>query len=165
MAAASLSGALLYKQICARTGHAGATKRSFEHNNKLNDSKIKIRLIATTNEALPWLFKPSVDAINALPGETIKTSYTVKSLAGTPILGEATYNVTPYSASKYFNKIQCFCFSKISVSPLAKATLPLVFYIDPKISSNESTKNIKTITLMYNMNPVLKARTQYYKSR
>ncbi|WGS83478.1 MAG: cytochrome c oxidase assembly protein [Candidatus Hodgkinia cicadicola] len=89
MAAASWSGALLYKQICVRTTHAGVTRRSNEHNNKLNDSKIKVRLVASTNEVVPWLFKSSNDEVNVLPGETIKTSYTSKSLAGTAVLGES----------------------------------------------------------------------------
>ncbi len=59
-------------------------------------------------------------------------------------MGEAAYIARVIS--KYFNKVQCFCFSKISVGSLAEATLPLVFYIDSKVDAAESAKNIKAIT-------------------
>ncbi|XXN13830.1 MAG: cytochrome c oxidase assembly protein [Candidatus Hodgkinia cicadicola] len=143
--------ALAYKQFCSKTGYAGTTKRAEEYNNSLNDTKIKVRFVANTDESLPWLFKPSATEIYVYPGEVVKTSYTLKSLANKRFVGEATYNVTPPIMGKYFNKVQCFCFTKISLSALARTTLPLVFYIDSKVNADENARNVKNVTLMYNM--------------
>ncbi len=155
MAATSCCCAVLYKQFCSKTGYAGTTKRAAEYNNNLNDAGIKVRFAANTSENLPWLFKPNAPEVYARPGEIIKTSYFAKSLAIKRSVGEATYSVTPRVMAKYFNKVQCFCFSKISVGACAQTTLPLVFYIDPRVNADESAKNIKAVTLMYNMEPPL----------
>ncbi|XXN19782.1 MAG: cytochrome c oxidase assembly protein [Candidatus Hodgkinia cicadicola] len=141
----------MYKQICNKTGYAGTTKRVSNYNSNLHDAIIKIRFVANTDDRLLWLFKPSVAEVYAHPGEIIKTSYIAKNLTQSTSAGEATYNVTPHAAGKYFNKIQCFCFTKIGINALKEEVLPLVFYIDSKISIDETTKNIKVITLMYNM--------------
>ncbi|ATY93490.1 Cytochrome c oxidase assembly protein CtaG [Candidatus Hodgkinia cicadicola] len=143
--------AIMYKQFCSKTGYAGTTKRVKSYNNNLNDTRIKIRFVANTDDNLLWLFKPSVAEVYAHPGEIIKTSYVAKNLANDSTVGEATYNVTPHVMGKYFNKVQCFCFTKINIDASKEEILPLVFYIDPKVNADETAKSVKTITLMYNM--------------
>jgi cytochrome c oxidase assembly protein Cox11 len=34
-----------------------------------------------------------------------------------PIDGVSTYNVVPFEAGQYFNKIQCFCFEEQRLNP------------------------------------------------
>ncbi|ATW06092.1 Cytochrome c oxidase assembly protein CtaG [Candidatus Hodgkinia cicadicola] len=155
MATASYCCAIAYKQFCSKTGHAGTTKRADEYNNSLNDSKIKVRFVANAAENLPWLFKPNTTEVYVYPGEVIKTSYFAKNLAGKSSAGGATYNITPHNMGKYFTKVQCFCFTKISIKSLEEITLPLVFYIDSKVNTDESASGVKAITLTYNMEPTL----------
>ncbi|XXM90177.1 cytochrome c oxidase assembly protein [Candidatus Hodgkinia cicadicola] len=145
----------MYKQFCAKTGYAGTTKRAIEYNSGLNDTNIKVRFVANIDESLLWIFKPSITEIYTHPGETIKTSYVARNLTNNVTVGEATYNVTPLIMGKYFNKIQCFCFTKISINAFKEETLPIVFYIDSRTKTDETTKNIKTVTLTYNMGPPL----------
>ncbi|XXM93356.1 MAG: cytochrome c oxidase assembly protein [Candidatus Hodgkinia cicadicola] len=151
MTTVSYCCAALYKQFCSKTGYAGTTKRADEYNNNLNDARIKIRFVANTSGDLPWLFRPNVAEVYTYPGEIVRTSYVAKSLINKASAGEATYNVTPHAMGKYFNKVQCFCFTKININHLEEATLPLVFYIDSKVNADETAKNIKAITLTYNM--------------
>ena len=40
------------------------------------------------------------------PGETALAFYTATNLTDRPIIGIATYNVIPFDAGQYFNKIQ-----------------------------------------------------------
>ncbi len=56
------------------------------------------------------------------------------------VVGEAIYNITPFTSSKYFNKLQCFYYNKMIIPPYSNIVLPLVFYIDPDICFDENTK-------------------------
>ncbi|AHL30932.1 MAG: putative cytochrome C oxidase assembly protein [Candidatus Hodgkinia cicadicola] len=155
MIATSWCCATAYKRFCSKTGYAGTTKRASEYNNSLNDTKIKVRFVANTAESLPWLFRPNTTEVYVHPGEVIKTSYFAKNLANKTSAGEATYNITPHNFGKYFIKVQCFCFTKISINSLEETVLPLVFYIDSKVNTDELANGIKAITLAYNMEPTL----------
>ena len=41
-----------------------------------------------------------------VPGETSLAFYTAENLTTRPIVGISTYNIIPFQAAKYFNKIQ-----------------------------------------------------------
>lgn len=47
-----------------------------------------------------------------VPGETVLAFYTAENPTDKRISGISTYNVTPFEAAQYFNKIQCFCFDE-----------------------------------------------------
>ncbi len=51
------------------------------------------------------------------PGETVLAFYSAENTTDKPISGISTYNVVPYEAAKYFNKIQCFCFDEQRLNP------------------------------------------------
>ncbi|MFP3037926.1 MAG: cytochrome c oxidase assembly protein [Candidatus Hodgkinia cicadicola] len=145
-----------FKITCRKLGIAGNVKKSTYFNKKLiHHNPIKITFITQISKTLPWLFKCNVDYIKALPGEIIKVNYKARNTSSSKYsIGEATYNVTPLIASKYFIKIQCFCFKKIIIPPNTDITLPLVFYIEPSFCSKEETKNIKELTLIYIINNI-----------
>ena len=44
--------------------------------------------------------------MQVLPGETALAFYTAKNPMDKPIIGISTYNVVPFEAGQYFNKIQ-----------------------------------------------------------
>ena len=51
------------------------------------------------------------------PGETALAFYTAKNPTDKPVIGVSTYNVIPFEAGQYFNKIQCFCFEEQMLNP------------------------------------------------
>ena len=67
------------------------------------------------------------------PGETVLAFYTAENLTDEPIIGVSTYNITPYEAGEYFNKIQCFCFEEQILNPGETVDMPVFFFIDPDI--------------------------------
>ena len=52
-----------------------------------------------------------------VPGETSLAFYTATNPTDHPVIGISTYNVIPYDAGQYFNKIQCFCFEEQMLGP------------------------------------------------
>jgi Cytochrome oxidase assembly factor len=51
------------------------------------------------------------------PGETALAFYTACNPTDDPVTGISTYNVIPFEAGQYFNKIQCFCFEEQLLNP------------------------------------------------
>lgn len=52
-----------------------------------------------------------------VPGETALAFYTARNPTENPVIGISTYNVIPFEAGQYFNKIQCFCFEEQQLNP------------------------------------------------
>lgn len=64
-----------------------------------------------------WNFKPQQLELDVVPGETALAFYTAVNPSDAPIIGISTYNVVPFEAGQYFNKIQCFCFEEQMLNP------------------------------------------------
>lgn len=83
------------------------------------------------------------------PGETALAFYTAKNPTDLPVTGISTYNVIPFEAGAYFNKIQCFCFEEQQLNPHEEVDMPVFFYIDPEIVADPKMEFVDTITLSY----------------
>lgn len=56
-------------------------------------------------------------SFQVVPGETALAFYTAVNPTDVPVIGVSTYNVIPFEAAQYFNKIQCFCFEAQQLNP------------------------------------------------
>ena len=52
-----------------------------------------------------------------VPGETALAFYSARNPTDKSVIGISTYNVIPFDAGQYFNKIQCFCFEEQMLNP------------------------------------------------
>ena len=59
------------------------------------------------------------------------------------------FNVSPEQAGKYFNKIECFCFTEQKLLAGQDVRMPVIYYVDPAILDDPAAKNIEEITLSY----------------
>ncbi|CAO3592180.1 unnamed protein product [Absidia cylindrospora] len=148
----------LYRLFCASTGYSGTVqtdKSKFSPDQLVPSTqaprRIRITFESNTSDALPWSFKPELRDIHVLPGETALTFYKAKSHAKDDVVGIATYNVTPYRAGNYFNKIQCFCFEEQRLAPGEDVDMPVFFFIDPDFLDDPYMKDVSTITLGYTL--------------
>ncbi|CAI8018906.1 Cytochrome c oxidase assembly protein COX11, mitochondrial [Geodia barretti] len=108
-----------------------------------------IRFNADTSAGMRWQFKPQQKDITIVPGETALAFYSAKNPTDRPVTGISTYNVVPFEAGQYFNKIQCFCFEEQILNPNEQVDMPVFFYIDPEFSEDPAMARVTTITLSY----------------
>lgn len=76
-------------------------------------------------------------------------SFQAKNPTEKPIDGISTYNVIPFEAGQYFNKIQCFCFEEQRLNPNEEVDMPVFFYIDPEYLEDPFLENVNEIHLSY----------------
>jgi len=144
----------LYRLFCQVTGYGG-TPRIAERTEArpASDRTVTVTFDANVNPALPWRFKPTQRERTVRLGQEVLAFFEAKNLSDTPLVGTATFNVTPFKAAPYFNKVQCFCFTEQVLAPGEVASMPVSFFVDPEISSDPNTKDITAITLSYTFYP------------
>ena len=143
----------LYRLFCQVTGFAGTPVRAAQAPGAAS-GEIGVRFDANVNGALPWRFEPVQRTVKVVPGERFQATYRATNLVARPSAGTATFNVSPGIAGKYFNKIECFCFSEQLLKGGEKVDMPVVFFVDPKIAEDPDTSHIEEITLSYTFYPV-----------
>jgi len=145
----------LYRMFCQVTGFNGTTQRA-EAYQVPGDSghMISVRFDANTSHALPWRFQPVDTHRNIAIGARNIALFTARNLSDHAVTGSATFNVTPVQAGQYFTKIQCFCFTEQRLTPGQEVSMPVVFFVDPRILDDPDTRNISEITLSYTFYPV-----------
>jgi cytochrome c oxidase assembly protein subunit 11 len=143
----------LYRAFCQLTGFDGTPLRAEKAPGAVA-GEIGVRFDANVDPRLPWRFEPLQNRVRVHPGARTLIYYQATNLSARPITGQAVYNVTPDTVGQYFNKIQCFCFNEQTLKPGETAKMPVVFYVDPKIRQDDTTKPIDEITLSYTFYPV-----------
>ena len=143
----------LYRMFCQLTGFDGTPRRA-EKAPGAAAGEVGVRFDANVHPGLPWRFEPEQKTVEVAPGAPTKIFYRAQNLTARPITGQAVFNVSPDQAGKYFNKIECFCFTEQTLKPGETVDMPVVFFVDPKMTKDEDTKDIHEITLSYTFYPV-----------
>ncbi|WP_299964433.1 cytochrome c oxidase assembly protein [uncultured Roseobacter sp.] len=138
-----------YDWFCRVTGFGGVTGVSDVAPDDVLDDTITVRFDGSLNNRMAWEFKPVEREMEVRIGETGLAFYEAYNPTDRPIAGSASYNVTPYQAGGFFNKIQCFCFEEQVLAPGERVQMPVTFYVDPEIVEDRDGKYIHTITLSY----------------
>jgi cytochrome c oxidase assembly protein subunit 11 len=154
MLGAAYAGVPLYRMICQQTGFAGEVKKGHdatkvEAMKPVQSRILRVRFNADTASSMQWNFKPHQAEIKLTPGETALAFYKAKNPTDKPIVGISTYNVIPFEAGQYFNKIQCFCFEEQRLNPHEEVDMPVFFYIDPEFCDDPKMEKVDMITLSY----------------
>jgi cytochrome c oxidase assembly protein subunit 11 len=151
MIGAAFAASPLYRVFCAATGYGGTTQRADAAPTSAARALITVRFDASTATDLGWEFRPLQAAVTLHPGEERVIAYRAVNKTTEPITGTATFNVTPFKAGVYFNKLQCFCFNEQHLAPGESADLAVQFFVDPDILTDPDTRDVDTITLSYTM--------------
>ena len=101
----------LYSLFCRTTGYAGTPRRVTAGAEHTVDRDVVVRFDGNV-QGLPWAFRPEKCQVTLKLGETIEVNFIAENHGTTDTEGTATFNVQPEVVGPYFNKIQCFCFTK-----------------------------------------------------
>jgi cytochrome c oxidase assembly protein subunit 11 len=143
----------LYRIFCQATGFGGTTQRAEAAPKKTLDRRMTIRFDANTAPSLPWTFEPVQRSLEIKVGEENFAYYRATNKSDHAVTGSAVFNVAPDTAGAYFNKIQCFCFTRQTLKAGETIELPVSFFVDPAIVDDHGLDNVTTITLSYTFYP------------
>ena len=149
MLAMSFAAVPFYDWFCRVTGFGGVTQKAVEESDVILDRKITVRFDGSLDSNIDWKFKPVQRTMRLHIGETGLAFYEAHNPTDRVIAGTASFNVYPYSAGYYFNKIQCFCFEMQVLQPGETVQMPVTFFVDPEIINDREAKFVNNITLSY----------------
>ncbi len=153
----------LYRLFCQVTGFAGTTQRASLSDAALAERMaqsagaptMSVRFDANVAPDLPWEFRAERATDTVQIGVRDLAFFVARNDSDKPITGNATFNVEPDQAGRYFNKIQCFCFTEQTLQPGQEVRMPVLFYIDPAIKQDENARDLEQITLSYTFHKAL----------
>ena len=110
---------------------------------------ITINLLTSVHPNLPWNFSAIKPKIIVIPGEVITVEYLVENLSGNDTTGIATFAYFPSQFGNYISKINCFCYDAQTLKLKQKSNYTLVLFIDPEVTKDNKTKDIKEVTIQF----------------
>ena len=122
----------------------------FKKNNEVGAKKpIIINLLTAVHQDLPWSFKAVESKIKVRPGEVKVIEYTVENLDDKESAGIATFAYFPSQFGAYIRKLNCFCYDAQTLKSGQKNKYSMVLLIDPEVTKDSKTKNIKEVTIQF----------------
>jgi cytochrome c oxidase assembly protein subunit 11 len=151
----------LYRLFCAATGYAGTTRRASEAEaasasamRGVANSEVLMRFDANVERGMPWTFRPEHASDTITLGGRHMAFFLAENTSDKPVTGRATFNVTPEQSGRFFNKIQCFCFTEQTLQPHQQVHMPVIYFVDPKIKDDPDARGIDEITLSYTFHKI-----------
>ncbi len=147
----------LYRLFCQVTGFGGTTQRVSEAEAatvSVAAKTVTVRFDANVERGFPWEFRPAQIKDTVSIGARDMAIYTARNLSDKPITGTATFNVEPEYVGKYFNKVQCFCFTEQTLLPGQEVRMPVLYFVDPAIMDDKVARDVESITLSYTFHPI-----------
>lgn len=105
---------------------------------------VTVQFVASVNSKLPWRFGAEAPSLKVHPGALNEAWFDAQNTSDRVIVGNAVPSVAPNTASLYFNKTECFCFTEQALQPNESRRMPVRFIVDPKLPAG-----IDTLTLSY----------------
>jgi cytochrome c oxidase assembly protein subunit 11 len=149
MLALSYAAVPLYEAFCKATGFAGTPLVAKEAERPVINRTVEVRFDSNTDANLPWRFQPVERSVKVRLGEEKLVFFRATNLSQRPIVGTATYNVTPEWTAGWFNKVQCFCFTEQLLQPGQSVDMPVLFFVDADMNKDRRYDDVRTITLSY----------------
>ena len=138
----------LYDVFCDITGINGKTGRIEAEaalSQHVDDKRtVTVEFLSSVHSDLAWDFKPVVKRVKVHPGEVTEVNYMARNRTGEMVAGQAVPSLAPGLAAKYFNKTECFCFTRQTLGPNEEKLMPLRFVVDPELP-----EEIGTVSLSY----------------
>jgi cytochrome c oxidase assembly protein subunit 11 len=105
---------------------------------------VTVEFVGNVNSALQWQFAPENVTLRVHPGALNEAWFDATNNAPHAIVGNAVPSIAPKTASLYFNKTECFCFTEQTLNAGESRRMPVRFVVDPKLPGD-----ISALTLSY----------------
>ena len=139
----------LYRLFCQATGALGSTTRVAQDSAAEAAQQVTVSFDTNVAPGMPWRFRAVQDSVKVHLGQNTLVFFEAENLSDQPIVGHASFNVSPGRVGLYFKKIQCFCFTEERLGPHQKVEMPVSFFVDPKMADDVDAKDVHFITLSY----------------
>ncbi len=143
----------LYRLVCSVIGindigsNSGLGEAAKTLSQEIDESRlVTVQFDTTLNGNLAWEFKPEIWQVQVHPGERKVVNFNFRNDAAESVSTQAVPGVTPWQATEYFHKIECFCFNTQTLAAGESVSMPLQFMVDPELP-----EEIQTLTLSYTM--------------
>jgi len=137
----------LYDVLCDITGLNGKYKEQTAKEVKYEIDKqreITVEFITALNEVTPMVFRAETKSLKIHPGAYYTVNFYAENKTAKAMEAQAIPSFSPGAVAEYFNKIECFCFTKQTFKPREGKLMPVRFVVDPALP-----EQYKTITLAY----------------
>ena len=105
---------------------------------------VTVEFDGNVHSDLLWEFHPSRLSMKVHPGELYDATYWAKNDSDHAIVGDASPSISPDTASSYFSKTECFCFTQQTLQAGEQKLMPVRFIVDPALPTD-----VTTLTLSY----------------
>ena len=148
----------LFKMFCARFGLNDAGKAANKEGElaplmssaagNVLARNVNVKFMGVSGTSLPVRFGPSEPQITVKIGKPVHLSYTFTNMGDDSVFFRAVHSITPMSAAREFQLIQCFCFEDQSLGPRETRVLPVYFALSPRFPTN-----VNEMVLNYSLFP------------
>ncbi len=138
----------MYRVFCEITGLNGKTERiSATQAAAMSVDRsrvVTVEFVTSVASGMPWEFRPEVSKLQVHPGEVAEANFYARNMLGHTSVGQAVPSVAPNSAARYFQKTECFCFTRQPLAAKEERKMPVRFVVDPALPPE-----VTTVTLSY----------------
>ena len=124
-------------------------KNLYEKDKEISLRSVSVNLLTSVHPDLSWSFIPLKKKLLIKPGEVTTIEYEVKNLDNRESTGIATFQYFPRDYGNYINKMNCFCYDAKTLKAKESYKYILVMFIDPEVTKDSKTKNVKEITIQF----------------
>ena len=124
-------------------------KNLHEEDKEISSRSVSVNLLTSVHPDLSWSFKPLKKKLLIKPGEVTTIEYEVENLDNKESTGIATFQYFPRDYGNYINKLNCFCYDAKTLKAKEIDKYTVVMFIDPEVTKDSKTKNVKEITIQF----------------
>jgi cytochrome c oxidase assembly protein subunit 11 len=132
----------LYDIFCEVTGIRSSGRAVIAAEAPDLDRTVTVEFIASVGADSPWDFRPNQTSIEVNPGRLYEITYRAENRLDQELVGQASFNVAPASGSAYFQKTDCFCFTRQVFTAGEGRDMVVRFIVDPDLPDSVDTLSL-----------------------
>jgi cytochrome c oxidase assembly protein subunit 11 len=126
----------LYDVLCSATGY-GSKKElmvAAQASTVIDMNRtVTVEFISSMPTTGAWEFSPDKNEIQVHPGQLYEATFHAKNLVAQPVTAQAVPSIAPNTATQYFRKTDCFCFTPQKFAANQERELKVRFFVDPAL--------------------------------